>query len=60
VAERDALAAVYRSLCPLLNFFMPIIKLISKERVGAKKVYDKIIISPYQRLMASPDLCFVK
>jgi hypothetical protein len=57
-AERDALAGVYRSLCPLLNFFMPTIKLISKTRVGTKikKVYDKNIISPYQRLLASPDL----
>ena len=57
-AERDALADVYRSLCPLLNFFMPNIKLISKTRVGTKikKVYDKNIISPYQRLLASPDL----
>jgi hypothetical protein len=38
---------------------MPTIKLISKERVGTKikKVYDKNIISPYQRLLASPDLC---
>jgi hypothetical protein len=57
-AERDALADVYRSLCPLLNFFMPTIKLISKTRVGTKikKVYDKKVISPYQRLMASPDI----
>jgi hypothetical protein len=57
-AERNALAAVYRSLCPLLNFFMPTIKLISKTRVGTKikKVYDKNVISPYQRLLASPDL----
>ena len=58
-AERDALADVYRSLCPLLNFFMPTIKLISKKRVGTKikKVYDKKVISPYQRLLASSDLC---
>ena len=58
-AERDALADVYRSLCPLLNFFMPTIKLISKTRVGTKikKVYDKNVISPYRRLLASPDLC---
>jgi hypothetical protein len=57
-AERDALAAVYRSLCPLLNFFIPTFKLISKKRVGSKikKVYDTKVISPYQRLMASPDL----
>jgi hypothetical protein len=57
-AERDALASVYRSLCPLLNFFIPTLKLISKTRVGSKikKVYDKNIVSPYQRLLASPDL----
>jgi hypothetical protein len=57
--QRDALAAVYRSLCPLLNFFMPALKLISKTRIGTKlkKAYDKEVISPYQRLMASPDLC---
>jgi transposase InsO family protein len=57
-AERDALAAVYRSLCPLLNFFIPTIKLLSKARVGSKvkKVYDKNVLSPYQRLLASPDI----
>jgi hypothetical protein len=38
---------------------MPTLKLISKTRVGSKikKVYDKKVISPYQRLLASPDLC---
>jgi hypothetical protein len=57
-AERDALAAVYRSLCPLLNFFIPNIKLLSKTRIGAKiqKVYDKKVVSPFQRLLDSPDL----
>jgi hypothetical protein len=57
-SHRDALAVVYRSLCPLLNFFMPTLKLMSKTRVGSKikKVYDSKVISPYQRLMASPDL----
>jgi hypothetical protein len=57
-AERDTLARVYRSLCPLLNFFMPTIKLLSKTRVGTKikKGYDKNVISPYQRLRASPYL----
>ena len=57
-AERNALAAVYRSLCPLLNYFIPTQKLLSKTRVGAKikKVYDKNIISPFQRLMASAEL----
>ena len=57
-AERDALAAVYHSLCPLLNYFIPANKLIAKIKVGGKtkKVYDKNILSPYQRLLASPDL----
>jgi hypothetical protein len=32
--ERDALAAVYRALCPLLNYFMPAMKLADKIRVG--------------------------
>jgi hypothetical protein len=55
--EHQALARVYRSLCPLLNYFLPTIKLIDKSRVGSKvrKVYDKPM-SPYQRLMACPDL----
>jgi len=58
VSELDALARVYRSLCPLLNYFMPTHKLISKTRVGSKikKVYDKNMLSPYQRLLASADL----
>jgi len=56
--EVAALADAYRSLCPLLNFFMPTQKLKSKTRVGSKvkKVYDKNIQSPYQRLLASPDI----
>ncbi|MDR2730714.1 MAG: transposase, partial [Treponema sp.] len=38
---------------------MPTLKLISKTRVGTKikKAYDKKVISPYMRLMASPDRC---
>jgi hypothetical protein len=55
--EYQALARVYRSLCPLLNYFLPTVKLIGKQRGGSKvhKVYDTPR-SPYQRLMASPDL----
>ena len=55
--ELGALAGVYRSLCPLLNYF-PTQKLLGKTRVGAKvkKVYDKNILTPYQRLMLSTDL----
>lgn len=58
IQECTALAAVYRPLCLLLNYFMPTLKLLSKTRVGSKikKVYDKNIYSPYQRLLASPDL----
>ena len=58
IVECEALAAVYRSLCPLLNYFIPTQKLLSKKRVGSKiiKVYDKKIISPYQRLLASDDI----
>ncbi|AEF82758.1 integrase catalytic domain-containing protein [Leadbettera azotonutricia] len=54
---RDALAEVYRHLCPLLNYFYPSEKIIAKERIGArvKKVYDKPK-SPYRRLLESPDL----
>ena len=57
-AQLDALAAVYKSLCPLLNYFIPTQKLLSKTRVGSKikKVYDKNVLSPYQRLVASEDL----
>ncbi|MDR1862824.1 MAG: hypothetical protein LBQ67_02770 [Treponema sp.] len=56
-AERNALAAVYRALCPLLNYFMPTVKLVNKTRVGfsVRKVYDTPM-SPYQRLMACATL----
>jgi len=55
-AELDALAALYRPLCPLINFFIPSEKLISKTRGGSKirKVYDKQVLSPYRRLLACP------
>lgn len=57
-AERDALALVYKHLCPLLNYFLPTMKLISKTRIGShvKKVYDKNPKSPYQRLLESHDI----
>jgi transposase InsO family protein len=52
--DQALLTAVYRSLIPLLNFFMPTQKLKSKTRIGSKeiKVYDEPI-SPFQRLMDS-------
>jgi hypothetical protein len=56
--ERDAFNVLYRSLCPLLYYFLPAMKLIGKARVGSRlrKVYEKIPKSPYQRLLESPDL----
>jgi hypothetical protein len=40
-----------------LNYFLSTVKVIDKQRVGAKvhKVYDQPR-SPYQQLIASPDL----
>ena len=49
---------IYRDFWnPLLNFFVPTIKLVSKVRVGAKmkKTYDKPK-TPYLRLMESINL----
>ncbi|NJL71892.1 MAG: transposase family protein [Candidatus Competibacteraceae bacterium] len=49
-----ALAAVYEKLRLYVNFFQPSMKLLSKERIGAKvvKKYDKAK-TPYQRVLAS-------
>jgi hypothetical protein len=50
----NALTAVYKSVRYYVNFFQPSLKLISKERQGAKvsKKYDKAK-TPYQRLIES-------
>jgi hypothetical protein len=55
--EQALLAAVYIPLVPLLNFFMPSQKLISKIRVGSKEIkkYDKPR-SPFIRLIECPEL----
>jgi transposase InsO family protein len=52
--EQALLAAVYKPLAPLLNFFMPTQKLISKTRIGSKEIrkYDEPR-SPFQRIMES-------
>jgi hypothetical protein len=57
IEEQAFLSAVYDPLNPLLNFFMPTQKLLSKTRVGSKeiKVRDEPR-SPYQRLMESTEL----
>jgi hypothetical protein len=53
-AEFRALARVYQSLCPLINFFIPSKKLLSKTSVGSKtvKVYE-VPKTPCQRLLES-------
>lgn len=54
----DLMNDIYRSYWnPLLNFFVPTIKLVNKVRVGAKikKTYDKPK-TPYFRLMESINL----
>lgn len=57
-AECDALGAIYEALCPLLNYFIPTAKLISKERHDQKikKVYEQPTKTPYQRLLTDPTL----
>ncbi|MFP3090007.1 hypothetical protein LQZ21_06725 [Treponema sp. TIM-1] len=56
-ALQARLAGVYRSLVPLLNFFMPTMKLASKIKVGSKEIkkYDEPC-SPCQRLLESEAL----
>ena len=55
--EHALLSAVYQPLIPLLNFFMPTQKLISKTRIRSKeiKIRDEPR-SPYIRLMESAEL----
>jgi hypothetical protein len=52
--EYAALAGVYKSLCPLLNFFIPTKKLVSKTSLGSKTVkrFD-LPKTPFLRLMES-------
>jgi len=55
--EYAALAGVYKSLCPLLNFFIPTKKLISKTSLGSKTVkHFDLPKTPFLRLMESPYL----
>lgn len=48
---------LYSHLRLLTNFFLPVMKLKSKERIGSKvkKRYDEPR-TPYQRLLLSPDV----
>lgn len=54
--EYEALKDVYAYLCPLMNYFYPSLKLISKTRIGAKvkKHYDPPK-TPFTRILAALD-----
>jgi hypothetical protein len=55
----SSLCNVYRFLCPLLNYFYPSKKLIAKERLPSgrmKKVYEKELKTPYERILAHPEI----
>jgi hypothetical protein len=56
-AEQEALAEVYKYLCPLYNYWYPSFKLVDKVKQGDgryRKVYEKAPATPCQRLHASP------
>lgn len=58
-AEYNILQSIYTDLRLYSNFFQPVLKLISKERVDKKviKHYD-VAATPYQRVLASNDIQF--
>ena len=51
--ERALVAAIYADLRLSVNFFLPSVKLLAKQRTGARvhKHYDKAL-TPHQRLLA--------
>jgi len=55
--EVELLNRLYGRLRLYTNYFQPVMKLVSKERAGARvrKSYD-IAKTPYQRLVASPEV----
>jgi hypothetical protein len=55
----SALKRVYSYLNPLINYFYPTKKLIAKDRLPngkIKKVYDKQLKTPYDRLLEHSDI----
>ena len=55
----SALKKVYSYLNPLINYFYPTKKLIAKNKLPngkIKKVYEKELKTPYQRLLEHPDV----
>lgn len=57
VEEQVVLNELYSYLRLYTNYFLPTMKLVSKERIGSrvKKGYDKPM-TPYKRVLASPDV----
>ena len=53
----EQLQDLYHPLRLYLNFFQPVMKLVSKERIGArvKKQYDEAQ-TPYHRILAAPEV----
>jgi hypothetical protein len=49
-AKLQALASVYHSLNPLLNYFLPTVKLIDKQRVGSRARSE----TPFPQSMTNP------
>lgn len=58
--EVQLLNELYEHLRLYTNYFQPVMKLVSKQRVGARviKTYDRAK-TPYQRLLESPDIARV-
>jgi hypothetical protein len=58
-AEQEALAEVYKHLCPLYNYWYPSFRLIDKEKRGDgryKKIYEKSSRTPCERLLESAEV----
>lgn len=57
MAAQAALNDLYRDIRLYVNYFQPVMKLVSKSRVDGKtrKVYDTAQ-TPYQRMLTSPDV----
>jgi hypothetical protein len=55
--QLDLLNDLYEYLSPYTNYFQPVLKLVNKERIGAKvkKTYD-LAQTPYQRFQSEPGL----
>jgi hypothetical protein len=58
-AEFLLLQSIYADLRLYSNFFQPVLKLLTKERIGSKSVrrYDQAR-TPYQRVLERPEIAF--